>query len=251
MRALPDDNLAYPVQIMLTSGSAGSGFFLNTGGATYLATAQHVLCDMASRRLRANTAFVTAFSRDLSDPVAYQFRLDLDRLLAAGELRQHPTNDAVIVLIGRRGGNGAPKDLVLTPYVKKLASAPSELVGVGLTKTKRMRQVLVGNEVVVFGYPGALGIPSLPQVDPRVPLLRRGIVAGRNERLRTLILDCPVYPGNSGGPVVEIERKGNETKYRVIGLVAEFVPTFERGSETMTNSGFSVAVPIDVLLDLI
>jgi hypothetical protein len=36
-RAIPDDNLAYPVLITLKNGSTGSGFFVNTGRAVYLA----------------------------------------------------------------------------------------------------------------------------------------------------------------------------------------------------------------------
>jgi hypothetical protein len=250
MRAIPDDNLAYPVQIRLATGASGSGFFLNTGGATFLATARHVLFDDTSQ-LRSDVAYVSAYSRDLTDPTAFQFRFDLPALEAAGELRAHPTHDAAVVLLGRKGGGLPTNELRLTPHAKELAGAASGLVGVGLMKTKRLRQVLVANEIIVFGYPAALGISSLAQIDPLVPLLRRGIVAGRNERLRTLILDCPVHPGNSGGPVLEVERKGSEVKYRVIGLISELVPTIELGSTSKSNSGFSIAVPIDILLDLI
>ncbi len=36
-RTIPDDNLAYPVLVTLSTGGTGSGFFLNTAPATYLA----------------------------------------------------------------------------------------------------------------------------------------------------------------------------------------------------------------------
>jgi hypothetical protein len=45
-RAIPDDNLAYPILISLKAGSVssfGSGFCLDTSNATYLVTAKHVL----------------------------------------------------------------------------------------------------------------------------------------------------------------------------------------------------------------
>lgn len=54
-RAIPDDNLAYPVLINLTdcTSNVGSiqatGFFLNAPSATYLVTARHVLFNEAVR----------------------------------------------------------------------------------------------------------------------------------------------------------------------------------------------------------
>jgi hypothetical protein len=42
-RAIPDDNLAYPILITLGDNSSGSGFFLSSAGAVYLVTAKHVL----------------------------------------------------------------------------------------------------------------------------------------------------------------------------------------------------------------
>lgn len=42
-RAIPDDNLAYPVLISLGNGTSGSGFYLNSSDAVYLVTAKHVL----------------------------------------------------------------------------------------------------------------------------------------------------------------------------------------------------------------
>lgn len=44
IRALPDDNLAYPVLITLKN-STGSGFYVNTNTGMYLVTAKHVLFD--------------------------------------------------------------------------------------------------------------------------------------------------------------------------------------------------------------
>jgi len=41
-------------------------------------------------------------------------------------------------------------------------------------------------------------------------------------------LDCPVYKGNSGGPVVASVHSGLETKFRLIGIVSEFVPFEEK-----------------------
>jgi hypothetical protein len=64
------------------------------------------------------------------------------------------------------------------------------------------------------------------------PLLRRGIIAGKNEKVGTLILDLAVYPGNSGGPVVEVETVRSEKKFRVIGIMSQFVPIDESVQRT-------------------
>ena len=48
-RALPDDNLAYPVLVTFKN-SQGSGFYLTTPSALYLVTATHVLYDPADKK---------------------------------------------------------------------------------------------------------------------------------------------------------------------------------------------------------
>ena len=42
--------------------------------------------------------------------------------------------------------------------------------------------VLVANEVYLFGNPSSLGIQEIPQLDPFRPLLRKGIVAALNDK---------------------------------------------------------------------
>ena len=44
-RAIPEDNLAYPVLLILKGGGTGSGFYLNTPTTQYLVTANHVIAD--------------------------------------------------------------------------------------------------------------------------------------------------------------------------------------------------------------
>jgi hypothetical protein len=91
----------------------------------------------------------------------------------------------------------------------------------------RFDHVLTGNEVIVFGYPNSLGLQQKPQFDSHRPLLRKGIVAGQNLQRRSIILDCPAYQGNSGGPVLQIEADDANpfmTHYSIIGVVSEFIP---------------------------
>jgi hypothetical protein len=100
----------------------------------------------------------------------------------------------------------------------------------------------------------------MPQIDPFKPLLRKGIVAGINDSRGVLILDCPSYHGNSGAPVITKEIQGLNVIFNLIGIQTEVVPFVEKleqntlsGSTTMTpgNSGYSVAEPMDAILDLV
>jgi hypothetical protein len=115
--------------------------------------------------------------------------------------------------------------------------------------------------LILFGYPTSLGFPQKPQFDSHRPLLRKGIVAGKNLQTRSIILDCPAYQGNSGGPVIQIEMDDKNflmTHFNIIGVVSQFIPFTdiwlnirERYSNmTMLNSGYSIATPMDVVLEI-
>ena len=67
LRAVPDDNLAYPVLITLNNGSTGSGFFLNTSNEIYLVTAKHVLFNLSTGQLLDKTFEILSYSRDVTD----------------------------------------------------------------------------------------------------------------------------------------------------------------------------------------
>jgi hypothetical protein len=75
-------------------------------------------------------------------------------------------------------------------------------------------------------------------------------VAGKNEATRrAIIIDCPSYPGNSGGPAVEIDERGFQSRLTVIGVVVEWVPLVTQGG--LANSGYTVLAPMDGVLDLV
>jgi len=126
--------------------------------------------------------------------------------------------------------------------------------------TKIYKDVLVGNEAFVFGYPTSIGLKEIPQINYIRPLLRKGTIAGKNDKMKTIILDCPTYYGNSGGPVVEVERIGAfNTQFRVIGLISQFVPfaeiwinaTQKYSYKQLSNSGYTIVIPIDFVIELI
>ena len=122
-----------------------------------------------------------------------------------------------------------------------------------------MTEVDVGADVYMFGYPVSLTGPIRDIFEPSEPLLRKGIVAGVNMGKRTIIIG-PSYFGNSGGPVIQVDRSEfGVIQYRIIGVVSGFVPFLEEWeNKTMryshvikSNSGYTVVEPIDIALELV
>jgi hypothetical protein len=226
-RAIPDDNLAYPVLITLKLGGTGSGFFLHAKKFMYLVTAKHVLIDITKNTLLSDEADLVSYSKDSKDATPNRISLNLKALLSAGQLIKHPNRDTVIVRLAKlvRGKDGMHLQYIDGVEIK---SSSGGTVGVSLGTLKKFDDVLVANEVVVFGYPVSLGLKNHPQLDYERPLLRKGIVAGLNFSQRSIVLDCPSFPGNSGSPVLEAEEEGiGSRKFRIIGVISEFVPSEE------------------------
>jgi S1-C subfamily serine protease len=260
-RAIPDDNLAYPVLITLKNGSAGSGFFLNDGKALYLVTAKHVLFDPATQKLLDVALDLLCYSKDPADSTRNLLSLDLSVLQNDGNIKPHPSEDVAVVkvftLYTLMPGKGGAFTLSLVPGVTAKESSKGGVLGAALDVVKPFDQVLIGNDVMVFGYPISLGLQQLPKLDIHRPLLRKGIVAGTNPEKRSIILDCPSYFGNSGGPVLELDREAFRTRLRIIGVISQYIPFVDTGGsktfvmQMATNSGYSIATPMDFVLDLI
>jgi hypothetical protein len=255
--AIPDDNLAYPVLITVPNFSFnGSGFYLNTDNGTFLVTAKHVLFEPKTekepnRKLRSTVIDALSYLKEPSDLRPNIFEFNLSVL----EIKAHPTQDVAVVkiaAIAEKSAAGAPGRATLLPGVLTKATSVIGILDVGPDVIKPFDQILVGNDVIVFGYPTSLGLKELAQLDPMRPLLRRGLVAGQNLDKRSIVLDCPVYPGNSGGPVIEVDPEGLGYRLWVVGVVSEFVPFADSGKyiSMLSNSGYSIATPMGFVLEL-
>lgn len=258
LRAIPDDNLAYPVLVTNETGETGSGFYLNTALESFFVTARHVLFKKDSDELLSHKITLLSYSKDPSITTNNIFVLDTDVLKQGAQIAAHPSGDVAIV----RVGFSEPGQQETQPVAGVSIQAMSNLGIVGVNaadSVKRFDEVLVANEVIVFGYPTSLGLKNIPQIDYQRPLLRKGIVAGTNRDMKTLILDCPVYPGNSGGPVLELEHVPSGLNLRVVGVVSQFVPVTQKWLNTtygstnvsLGNSGYSVAVAMDFVIELL
>ena len=247
-RAIPADNLAYPVLITLRNGSTGSGFYISTGQAVYLVTAKHVLFDPKTNKLLDVALDVLSYPKDPSDSKRNLATLDLLALQHDGNIKPHPSEDIAVIKIST-----SPNTAGLVPGVNFSEMATGGVLYAQLDTIRSFDQVLAGNDVIVFGYPTSVGLKELPQIDGHRPLLRKGIVAGVDPEKHSIIVDCPSYPGNSGGPVVEIDRVSPfRTEFYVIGVIIQYVPFANQGNTflLLSNSGYSLAAPMNFVLEL-
>lgn len=258
MRSVPEDNLAYPVLLQCNTGSTGSGFLLRSGSDMFIVTAKHVLFK-PTNELLGDQLKVTCPSRDHSDSGVHRYAIDLQRNAPVA----HPTSDVAVIKLGTMVDT-ADSMVALTieaEGVTKLESSKSGMVCLDpQTTAKPLADVLVSNDVFLFGYPVSLGLAPSAQFEFDRPLLRKGIVANTYVKQGTIILDCPAYAGNSGGPVIELEWIGFQIKYRVIGVLSQFIPqklkrynshTGKEVDPELANSGYSVAVCMDKVFELI
>jgi hypothetical protein len=294
-RAIPDNNLAYPVWINLTNCTGnivsiqGSGFFLDTGAKLYLVTARHILYTQPQPanpptpargpELQCKVAELRSYSKDPSEVQQNRMILSLEILASTGKVKPHASHDVAVVELGTTEQLPAPTAttpsvpasppipgtvsqagiLRYNPGIAGIQNAPSGLLDVSMDTVRKFDQVLTANEIYVFGYPASIGLQQAPQIDYNAPLLRKGIVSGLNSANKTIVLDALTFHGNSGGPVLEVTHEGFVTHFFIIGVVSQYVPVAETwintaqgyGNVQIYNSGYSIAEPMDPVLELI
>lgn len=258
MRNIPEDNLAYPVLLKFDTGSSGSSFFLRTDKNLYLITAKHVLFD-SKNKLRGKRITLLAQTKEILNKTVTKHLIDLSKV----KVFNHLDDDIAAIEIASIQAIPEQKGRFVTNYhngVKITEQGSTGIIAVNAKNSvKLLSDVLISNDVFLYGYPTSLGLQSAPQFNYDQPLLRKGIIANIYRDKGTIILDCPVYYGNSGGPVIEVERQGLNLEYKVIGVVSEFIPFVEQWENKrnklvkteVSNSGYSVVVAMDKVFKLI
>jgi hypothetical protein len=256
---LPEDNLAYPVRVVVPDGG-GTGFFVRREREIFLVTARHVLFDAMTGQLRTPEVTLRALSRDVSETAVTVIRVHAVQLLEAKEIRTDELRDVAVVRIATLVRDG----LNTTPGVVFVEKSKGAMIVAPFSYLTRYSEVNISSQIFMFGYP-SIGLSGAPQIDGNRPLVRGGIVAGLNAALKTIIIDAPVNHGNSGGPVVQLS---GTNKLRIIGIATQYVPVPEdvlplRPSESseasqspppivaLSNSGYGVVASADSIIDLI
>ena len=266
-RAISDDIIARPVLVTLLEGMNGSGsgfYYRDNEKGLFLVSARHVF--MIKDRndnyvIRCKKANLLSYPKDLDWSNPAEFEINLEYLIENDCIQYDKNNDAIVIKLTKETGElkeDGEQVLKLNDWSKKisqgncLTTIPQHI--------KKYEEVLVGNEIYISGFPSSLGIQKIPQIDYHKPLLRRGIVAGKNDEQMTIIIDCPSFGGNSGGPVIELDQIDlTKINIRTIGIVTQFVPFVEKWENKQhgltnlefQNSGYSIVVPMDVIIKLI
>jgi hypothetical protein len=126
------------------------------------------------------------------------------------------------------------------------------LQGTPLSMTALYASVIPGEPIFMMGYPTSLAEKE-DALDRGYPLLRSGIVAGKPPSNK-IIIDCPTYPGNSGGLVLRAEdRHSVGVAIRNIGFVEKLYSSVDRQevSQRRHNSGYTVVEPMDRVIETI
>lgn len=260
MRIIPEDNLAYPVLIEIEGWFSGSWFQLNTWNSLYFITAKHVIFEIESTKLKWGIAQLTCQTKDISDESVTIYSLDLRAIFSESNICYHETKDVAAIKIWDCLVQDDWSYIVnLINGVNLTKTWVSDLVSVDIKNTLYINEVLIGNDIFLYGYPSSLGLRNSPQFDYQKPLLRKWIVASINPREWTIILDCPVYYGNSWWPVVQVSYWIWKIKHDIIGVVSQFIPYTENWENKsnglihteISNSWYSVVVWMDAVFQLL
>lgn len=263
MRSIPEDNLVYSLLIKFDTGAQGSGFNIIKGNSLYYVTAKHVLFNNDGA-LHGKSAQIIGYSADTKDETPTIFQLDLEKLLNNNNIISHATHDVAVIRTGKVVGepNEKNKRILTTQQSEGIIIKQSCKLGTVNTTDEFLLSfddVMVGNDVLIYGYPSSIGTVLGKQLDTDRPLLRKGVIAAKYGKSGTIVLDCPVYYGNSGGPAVQISQPiVGSYNFNIIGVVSQFVPYEDTWKNTRngiensswTNSGYSIIVSIDKALEL-
>lgn len=259
-QALHEINLSLPVLIDVLQNSSGSGVFVRGDKGMFVITAGHVLYgkdDKNNDYLRGRTILLTAHTT--SNEIT-KIELDIPELAKGDNFKYDSANDVAVIRLLRpdiKNGDDVKgvKILALPQDKSQIGNIPLDYKdGFPTSGIRYFKDVKVSNYVYVFGYPTSLTARTKSFERDR-PLVRKGIVAGKYPGKKRIIIDSPAYQGNSGGPVLMVD--GN--KILPIGIVTELIPLVEEWKNSIygisnlsiSNSGYSVVIPMDFIVDLI
>ncbi len=260
--SIPQTHLNLPVLVSIPivgGNESSSGFILQDKGWCYFVTTKHVLYGRDSVHQKDTLIGKSAILRipdfNVQDTSVSILRLDLNLIQTDNRIFRHKSADVAMVRIGECDSVG------MWPLPGTEVSVTSHN-GVHVRKLEmltRYSDVKIGNNIYVYGYPTSIGLVSMPQFDFTKPLLRKGIIAGKYDNTHTIILDCPVYYGNSGGPVIEESPEGMGSKFKIIGIITQWIPFDEsqankntvRQGALYTNSGYAVSESVDKILEIL
>jgi Trypsin-like peptidase domain len=219
---------------------------------TFLVTAKHVvekrIESKSGIRIRVNSTDPTATGRDFELPMA---------IGGPGNWFFHPNSAIDIAAIQ-----------INWEFLKRNKVEPNFFSSDFHTAdraTLKLREVAAGDGIYLLGFPMNMAGEQRNYV-----ILRQGCIARISEMLddasTSFLVDAPVYPGNSGGPVIlkpELfaiqETKPQETS-TLLGIVTNAVNYLDYAISEQTrtvrvvfteNAGLAIVLPVDYITETI
>jgi trypsin-like peptidase len=169
---LPEDNLAYPVQVVV-QGGGGTGFFVRRDRDLFLVTARHVVASPATGELWSGEATLRALSKDLKETAVTVIHLNVAQLKEERRLRVDAIRDVAVMHLGTLKADGVNT----TPGVVITDTSKAGIIVAPFDYLTRFADVDVSSQIFMLGYP-SIGVTGAAQIDRTRPLVRGGIVAG-------------------------------------------------------------------------
>lgn len=236
----------------------GSGFFLQdtTTKFMYLATASHVLIQNTPKPQIPDTIIITGYRENVDIDSTYRFKISLADCLKTGNLLFDQNNDIALIRFAKLIDMGVYASIQYPSFVTKMTK-DTKIESWPTFLSVSIDEITPGSDLFVIGFPQSLGLQG--NFDMNRPLMRKGIVAGKDLKLNRVIGDGAVYFGNSGGIAVAVHFKDSKFELRFAGLVSQYIPFDEslfdkRGNQRSIdyrNSGYSVIIPSNSILSLI
>ena len=243
------------VLIKYNSGGSASGVIVGDSSYMYLVTARHCFFNEVNKKLNLvdSLVFLIYYVNDPFDGKSDTLLVNLSSALRQRDLLFDPINDIAVLTIAKITGYttiGNPMFSYTNSTTKLSKLAPG---GVALNLCLNFENVDVGDDCTIIGYPSSLQINSINDYDFQRPLLRKGAIAGKDKTKGSIIIDCPSYQGNSGGPVFATSMYG-KSNLGLLGVISRSILQVEQlessyykttVSVNLANSGYTVVVPIE------
>lgn len=254
-KVLVDIFIPGTVLIKYSSGGSASGVIVGDSSYMYIVTARHCFLNEVNKKLSLvdSLAFLVYYVNDAFGGKSDTLLVNLSSAFRQRDLLFDPVNDIAILTIAKITGYTTTGNQIFnytnsTTKLSKLAPG-----GVSLDLCLDFTKVDVGDDCTIIGYPSSLQINSINDYDFQRPLLRKGAIAGKDKIKGSIIVDCPSYQGNSGGPVFATSIY-NKSNIGLIGVVSRSILHVEQlessyykttVSVNLANSGYTVVVPIE------
>ena len=255
MEIIPKENLAYPIKLEVDSNYKSTGFVINFEKESFFVTTKHSFYE-EDKLIGEKCEMICQPESNLLEDIIF-LEMDLVWLEQNGKIRKSSTEDVLVIKLSNyQNGN----EISLCEGITLKETGESNLIGIPEIAIKLLKDVRISSEIFVQGYPESIGLEDVPQIDFDRPLVRKGIVAGINEDNNSIIIDCQIFKGNSGSPVIMRNWKGKQIENSLIGLVSQYIPVKyetkdenfqDTGDYVVGNSGYAVVIPCDEILKLI